>query len=503
MHEQHSTENSLLEADGLAEFAAAQSAVRHGASSRSDGGEADRAYGGLRSTGDVNERCAWQTSADYPPTPPARYDPLAVAHSSWSPDAPTPMAPVRTGAQAYPPYAAPWTSHSTSPRFAPPSFPSPSLQPDFDPARPVARPPLTRGWGGQTWRSAPPAPTRSSWVTEDPYARSRDYRGGGELVDGRGDLGAGAGWSAWTPGGGAASVYDGDDDDGPAAGEWTAPAGSYLHGVGFDDRWHLPPAGFDAKAQRRRQERIERRFGGLPGPQPSSPSGSGRGRTPLEEATGVDSSGRLLTLGRRKRLFLRWAQATLALVVGASAIGAAFTHTDPTPTPAGSAPHWALIVLPFLSLALSTYCSAARPCLVRRRGREESLRGGLGAAGVHEGLGAAGVFPLQQQPQSGSGLFRGGKKREHVPAGAGMSVNLVVDPRFLPGFAAGVTGGDDAAWQRRKDRRRRKKRRAERRRRRRAAARTATGGDDTASSSSSSSSSSPSPAAAAAPPGAG
>ncbi|BGP50458.1 hypothetical protein JCM10450v2_006377 [Rhodotorula kratochvilovae] len=526
MHRHDPTEDSLLEADGLAEFAAARSA-RGGASTRSSGGGGASVYDGMRSEG-YSDGYGTRRSAEeehQPHSPPARYDPDDVPLASPRSSFPSARGPPTQHYQPYAPYSPP-QAFPPAPHFAPPSLPPPSLHARSDPPPSVARPPLPRTWGN-TWRSAPtyagigagagrrdsyapdpqaypfpspppPFPGSRGWAAHDPYARGgahgyeAEYEAGDEFA-GRGDLGAAR--SAW--GGGAESEEDdeADEEKHPAArtveGEWTAPAGGYLHGVGFDGA-HLASgaAAQDGGKAERRRERLERRFGSSA---LSALGARGQGRTAQEDATGVDSAGRLLTQGRRKRLFLRWTQALLALVVGAGAIGAAFTHPDPKPAPTGSAPHWALIVLPFLSLALSTYCFAVRPCLVRRRAQEAP--GGQGGMGM-----GMGVYPLlQPQPQQqggGGGFFGGGgggQKGKYAPPGAGMSVNLVVDPRFLPGFAlgagAGAAEGGEVAQRRREKRRRKKKRREERRRRRAVAARGAGAADEESSSSSSLSSS--------------
>lgn len=175
------------------------------------------------------------------------------------------------------------------------------------------------------------------------------------------------------------------------------------------------------------------------------------------------------------------------------------TPDNPAPTPKGSAPHWALIVLPFLSLALTSYLFAIHPCLFRRRrASEDSAQGPGGAA-----FGALGVFPLlqPQQPEHSKRSWFGGGGRgsagdhgpgggggKYRPPGGGMSVNLIVDPSLLPGLggledAQRASEGERRERQQKKRRRRRRRRREERRR---AAAGPGEGAELSSSSSSSS-----------------
>ncbi|BGP10220.1 hypothetical protein JCM10049v2_006103 [Rhodotorula toruloides] len=79
----------------------------------------------------------------------------------------------------------------------------------------------------------------------------------------------------------------------------------------------------------------------------------------VQRTTGVDDKGRLVVMGRRKRLALRWFQAGGAVIVGIGSIGAAvLTHPKDKPPPSGSAPLLILYLLPFLSLFLTTYLFA-------------------------------------------------------------------------------------------------------------------------------------------------
>ncbi|TNY23245.1 hypothetical protein DMC30DRAFT_414287 [Rhodotorula diobovata] len=327
-----------------------------------------------------------------------------------------------------------------------------------------------------------------------------------DLCDSRGDLGT-PGWSQSPADDERATDAASDKglaySSGALKGEWHAPAGAYLHGVGFDDAHaHGAVAGAQPgsktslAALERRRERLARKFGSSAASGPASERGRKSARTEEEELTGVDAYGRLVTQGRRKRVFLRCAQAGCALLVGVGAIGAAFTRPvstpdHPVPAPKGSAPHWALIIIPFLSLALTTYLFAARPCLYRRRREQQDAQGPFGGGGVG-GSGRtalSGLFPLVQPalqgPPQRQGWFGGGSSPRPGPGGphgGGMSVNLVVDPRFLPGFGGfdGVhaVAGDAQRREKNKAKRRRRRRRMREERRRAAAQRDSVEGAD-------------------------
>lgn len=109
----------------------------------------------------------------------------------------------------------------------------------------------------------------------------------------------------------------------------------------------------------------------------------------------------------------------------------------------------------------------------------------------------SGLFPLVQPalqgPPQRQGWFGGGSSPRPGPGGphgGGMSVNLVVDPRFLPGFGGfdGVhaVAGDAQRREKNKAKRRRRRRRMREERRRAAAQRDSVEGADLVSTSSSS-----------------
>ncbi|GAA5915771.1 hypothetical protein JCM8208_003878 [Rhodotorula glutinis] len=507
MHQRLETDDSLLEVDGLANFAAS---LRDSSSSR---GGAEGAGGSHEGGWDSGRRGRGsKDEQDEPHSQPAHYNPRHLPFSSSSPSSPS--SPSLCAAPR--PFASPTIRTNTDSRGArlgthPSAEPSPPRPAWFEPPPSCARPllkreppphvldgphdslrsPTTYGhpppFSPPSALPYPPPPPFVSPAYADPHAVAYpfddyvDYR-----TDVRGDLGTSS-WSART------DHVDREDDavsekgytslSGPSAGEWHAPAGTHLHGVGFDDshaHGAAQPAKKSAAAVERRREQLARKFGGS-GSRPAATSArEGGARTEEEEMTGVDAGGRLVTVGRRKRIFLRCAQAACALLVGVCAIAAAFTHPvesadHPAPAPKGSAPHWALIVLPFLSLALSTYLFAIHPCLHRRRRAGVGPAHGLGGAAP----GALGVYPLlqpQQPPHSkrswsgGGGGARGGGG---PGPGGGMSVNLVVDPRFLPGFD-GVDEArrayEDVERRERQQKKRRRKRRRRLEERRRVAA---------------------------------
>ena len=350
MHQRLDTDDSLLEADGLADFAAR---LRDSTSSRGGARGSRRSWEG--GWDDERPRMSHGGEQGVPQSQPARYNPGDIVPSSAS--SPPPFAANRHIASptAYDDLSSS-TRHgrpsaASSPSFARPSPPRPT---SFALPSPLARPLLNNeqesdfGDAHQgTLRSPsssrhpppfspastlpyPPPPPFVSPAYADPHAVAypfddyADYR-----ADVRGDLGTST-WSLRGDDGG------GDDDaasekgyaalSSPSPGEWHAPGGTYLHGVGFDDEHAhgaAQPPRKSAAALERRREQLARRFGGSAA-RPAGPSGrKGGARTDEEEVTGVDAQGRLVTLGRRKRVLLRCAQPACALLVGVCAIGAA------------------------------------------------------------------------------------------------------------------------------------------------------------------------------------
>ncbi|GAA5857138.1 hypothetical protein JCM9279_006022 [Rhodotorula babjevae] len=521
MHQRLDTDDSLLEADGLADFAAR---LRDSTSSRGGVGGPSRTVDG--GWGEQGRRWNHGNEHDPPHSQPARYHASDLLPSSSIASPPPFAAPTRRDDLSDSTMRS-RTSPADSSSFA---RPSPPRHESLGPPSPLARPLLKREPALEladvcqdTLRSSssnhypppfspvstlpyPPPPPFVSPAYADPHAVAYPFDDYDDYhVDMRGDLGTSS-WSARPDSvgkpGDAASEKDFAASPGPSVGEWHAPGGAYLHGVGFDDshaHGAAQPPKKSAAALERRREQLARKFGGSAAQCAGAGARRGGARTEEEEVTGVDAQGRLVTLGRRKRIFLRCAQASCALLVGVCAIGAAFTkpvETADHPAPKGSAPHWALIVLPFLSLALTIYLFAIHPCLHRRRRASEDPAHGPGAALA----GALGVcVQPPQYPQSrrswfggGGGGARGGPGPggKYGAPGGGMSVNLVVDRRLLPGLG----GPDDAQRASDAERRERqqKKRRRKRRRRREARRRAATAAGDNAALSSSSSSSSPS-----------
>ncbi|KAM0756472.1 hypothetical protein T439DRAFT_376654 [Meredithblackwellia eburnea MCA 4105] len=308
---------------------------------------------------------------------------------------------------------------------------------------------------------------------------------------------------------------DGDEDDDdpnglggwvpepPFVGEWQAPAGDYNHGVGFNTHSTFSSSNksnsssssspsSDKVAERLR--RLEREFGS-----PTAPPAKANAQDPLtfnerlEKAKRerlrqeknfknrngvVDSKGRLITQGRRKRLALRWFQGLAPFVVGFTAIGASlFTHPKNPAPPSRSAPLFVLYILPFISLILTVYLLLIRPRSVRQI-QKYNMSSQVGSNGM--------VFPLMQQPQFG-GMSGGGGcccfgrskgrlpkdwQRQQQQMGMGMinppAVNLVLDQSILGALLGGSVGGgrgrqsaDGLTTESReaKDRRRRRRRR--------------------------------------------
>lgn len=318
---------------------------------------------------------------------------------------------------------------------------------------------------GRAFTEHPPPPTaraESAWGGEGaqpyPYLESQDRyarREGDEEEEG--------GW-----------VEEGGKN------EWEGTGGEYRHGVGFDH----PASDKDKRKVKERMRRLEREFGERKGVGGGGWEGLSmkermkkvkeeqrKEKADLVERSGVDSRGRLVVMGRRKRVALRWLQGFGALGVGIGSIGSAlvraflslryscsladsflrtqFTKPETTPPPAASAPLYILYLLPFLSLILTLYLFIFRPCTHRNPPTTSPnqfvvplLQGSHPSA-----LSSSGCCCL------GSDRKKGKMRAQQQHA---TTVNLVVDPSMFPHLMNGPTPRSST------DKRRRKKRRSRR-----------------------------------------
>ncbi|TCD64148.1 putative lipase atg15 [Steccherinum ochraceum] len=219
-------------------------------------------------------------------------------------------------------------------------------------------------------------------------------------------------------------TYRSDSFDGPHLGYYSPPPSYPSHGPA-SSRDYLPWSGdppetngpLDADVKEERMRMLEREFGG-----------KGKGVNEEEHVVGsVDSRGKLITEGSKKRLAVRWLEVLLALLAGGSSIyaGLAIKPNPPAP-PAGKAPLYILYVASVISFLLSTYMFLIRPCCSGRRPNKNTP--------FTQGPGGMMVLPVQGLP---GGKKKGGKKKGQP--GGDVQVNLIVDPSMF-----GQSRRDDA-----------------------------------------------------------
>ncbi|KAG8938371.1 hypothetical protein FRC03_007311 [Tulasnella sp. 419] len=188
-----------------------------------------------------------------------------------------------------------------------------------------------------------------------------------------------------------------------------------------------PPQYVPESVKEERIRMLEREFGdGSP-----KVGAKGKERAGDEEAVigGVDSEGKLITPGPRRRLAARILQATLALTAGASGIYSAVAmRPKETPPPASKPPAYVIYVLSVLTFLLSVYFFFILPCMRRRK------RGKFNPEQAQQGIPGMMVLPMIQQfggKKHKKG--KGGKKGKGTAAGDGVQVNLIVTPDMLGG----------------------------------------------------------------------
>lgn len=173
-----------------------------------------------------------------------------------------------------------------------------------------------------------------------------------------------------------------------------------------------PP--LDAQVKEERVRMLEREFG----------KGKGRALEDAQPVGSVDSRGRLITQGPKKRLAIRCLQVLLALLAGGSSIyAAAVIKTSSTPPPSGKPPAYVLYVLSVITFLFATYFFLIFPaCCGPRKGKDTPFT--QGPSGMM-------VLPVQGLP-GGKKAKKSKKKGEGGP-GDGVQVNLIVDPGLFGG----------------------------------------------------------------------
>ncbi|GAA6013561.1 hypothetical protein JCM10207_004775 [Rhodosporidiobolus poonsookiae] len=491
-HAQEPTDASIVSADGLASF---QALRREEDEERSSRGRAS-AYGSARRhAGDHGEYYGAADPAHYPPLPPST--------SSRSPP------PASYG----PHTSSTWTSLRRPSFPAAPAFPQPALHPSDSfvslpsPSFASHPPPPSHDTSGSgstpSYRAGLPA--FSQW-NPTWYSGSLSGDGRGVTYHAPGAHSAHGVPQAYPAPGGTCAHHDPFEDEGRyergdlgggwvadeeedeyglrdggegGKGEYHLPGGDYLTGVGYAAPSTKPRGRVDDRLRR-----LEAKFGSSSPADAAGGTSKGppknvkqairlaresrrRDKREAKERSGVDSKGRLVTVGKKKRVALRWAQGIGAVIVAVGSVGGAlFTHPSTPPAQRGSLPLIALYVLPFLSLALTLYLHAIRPAIFGRRA----------ASAAQAPHGAAGVFPLAMPgppPKKGWGCCGGGRNRaprgaqgRYQPPGGPTTVNLVVDPAFFPALTGHPSRNTDAEDRRRKAKERKRRRRRKRRRER-------------------------------------
>lgn len=168
-----------------------------------------------------------------------------------------------------------------------------------------------------------------------------------------------------------------------------------------------PPLDPEIKEERIRM--LEREFG---------KKGKGKAVDDGETAVGsVDSKGKLITEGPKKRIATRIVQVLLALLAGGSSIYAALAIKPPQPAPpSGSAQAYILYIISILTFFGCLYFFLIYPsCCGPRKDKSPYTQGPGGMM----------VLPVQSLP---GGEKAKKNKKKGGPGGDGVQVNLIVDP---------------------------------------------------------------------------
>ncbi|KAJ7097788.1 hypothetical protein B0H15DRAFT_901569 [Mycena belliarum] len=223
----------------------------------------------------------------------------------------------------------------------------------------------------------------------------------------------------------------------------------YLHpssSLGYDSSrdllpWSSEPPEYgptiDASLKEERIRMLEREFG--PNAKGKGPAANGdfmdENGKPLVGT--VDSKGKLVTKGPRKRMALRITQILLSLAAAIPSIYAALTiKPKDKPPPSGSAAAYILYIFSVLTVFLLLYLFAFRPCCCA--GKRKKV--GPGGNPLSNGMM---VLPVSGLPggkkAKGKGGKRGGKRGNNGMPGD-VQVNLIVDSNA---FGGGRPDDDD------------------------------------------------------------
>ncbi|PCH37844.1 hypothetical protein WOLCODRAFT_135875 [Wolfiporia cocos MD-104 SS10] len=179
----------------------------------------------------------------------------------------------------------------------------------------------------------------------------------------------------------------------------------------------------DSDLKEERMRMLEAEFGGAQTQQDNG-----------EKVGSVDTNGKLITAGPKKRIAMRCIEVVLAATACVSTVYTAFLiKTSSTPPPANKLPAYVLYVLSFLTIVSTTYLFLIYPCCCggRRRTREASFPGAPGGMMV---------LPVQSFPSGDKKSKKDRKKKGG--GGEGVQVNLIVDPTMF----GGGSGERDEEW---------------------------------------------------------
>ncbi|KAJ7621621.1 hypothetical protein DFH06DRAFT_1233100 [Mycena polygramma] len=200
--------------------------------------------------------------------------------------------------------------------------------------------------------------------------------------------------------------------------------------LGFDSSRDLLPwsseppeygPGINASLKEERMRMLEREFG--PNAKPAE-TGDFLDQDGKPLVGTVDSKGRLVTKGPRKRIALRATQIALALAASIPAIYAALViKPADKPPPSGTIAAYILYVFSCFTLLLLLYLFAFRPCCCAGKRRKSGASGNPLANGMM-------VLPVSGLPGGKKHKPKGGKKGKKGKDGmpGDVQVNLIVDP---------------------------------------------------------------------------
>ncbi|KAF7294813.1 hypothetical protein MIND_01019000 [Mycena indigotica] len=189
----------------------------------------------------------------------------------------------------------------------------------------------------------------------------------------------------------------------------------------------------DSSLKEERIRMLEREFG--PNAKPKGPT-ENNGEFVDEDGKPlvgtVDSKGRLVTKGPRKRLALRMLQIVLSLTAAIPGIYAALAikpKAEDKPPPSGSVAAYVLYVFSSLTVVLLLYLFLFRPCCCSGRRKKTTGPGGNPMANGMMVLPVSGLPGSKKKAKKA----KRGKKGMPMPGGGDVQVNLIVDPNAFGG----------------------------------------------------------------------